>query len=147
METTSRRPASRLRPLLVAAGLVLTGLGIAGVFIPLLPTTPFLLLAAACFARSSERFHAWLMTNRLTGTYLRNYIEHRSISPGARVGSIAMLWIGLSVTGVFFVEALAVRILLVVVGVGVTVHLASLGTVRQVRQGHRKRPSDAPSLK
>lgn len=120
-----------IRSLLVAAGVICVGLGIAGVFVPLLPTTPFLLLAAACFIRSSERFYRWLTTNRWMGSYIRNYMEHRATTRATKVGSITMLWCCLGLAGAFFTESWVVRSLLLIIGVGVTVHLTSLKTVRR----------------
>jgi uncharacterized membrane protein YbaN (DUF454 family) len=64
-----------IRILLVIAGTLFVGLGIIGIFIPVLPTTPFLLLAAACYARSSRKFHEWLLNNRWFGDYIRNYLQ------------------------------------------------------------------------
>lgn len=124
------RPGTPLRILLVAAGLICVGLGFAGVFVPLLPTTPFLLLAAACFLRSSDRFYRWLMGNRYVGEYLRNYIEHRATTMGTKVGSITTLWCCLGLAGLFFTESWLVRAVLLTVGIGVTIHLASLRTIR-----------------
>ena len=118
-----------VRYLLVSAGLICVGLGTAGVFLPLLPTTPFLLLAAACFARSSDRFYHRLMTNRWLGSYIRNYVEHRATTVATKVANITMLWCFLGLAGVFFTESWLVRALLLVVAVGVTIHLASLKTM------------------
>ncbi|MBN2565544.1 MAG: YbaN family protein [Candidatus Eisenbacteria bacterium] len=118
-----------VRHLLVAAGLVCVGLGVAGVLIPLLPTTPFLLLAAACFARSSDRFYNWLMNNRWMGDYVRYYVEYRATTLATKVGSIATLWCVLGLTFIFFTQSWVVRSLLVAVGAGVTLHLLSLKTI------------------
>jgi uncharacterized membrane protein YbaN (DUF454 family) len=118
------------RALLVAAGLACVGLGFAGIFVPLLPTTPFLLLAAACFLRSSERFYRWLMGNRYVGNYLRNYMEHRATTMATKVGSITTLWCCLGFAGYFFTESWPVRAILLTVGIGVTIHLAGLRTIR-----------------
>ena len=68
------------RPILLAAGLLCLALGAVGIFVPLLPTTPFLLLAAACFSRSSRRMHAWLLANRVFGPILRDWEERRAIA-------------------------------------------------------------------
>jgi len=132
------------RCILVAVGVVCVGLGIAGVFIPLLPTTPFLLLAAACFIRSSDRLHRWLLTNRWVGGHIRNYMEHRATTPATKVGSITMLWCALALAGALFTRSWAVRSLLLLIGVGVTVHLATLRTVRpegdrRLREAGRER--------
>jgi len=120
-----------LRRLLIGAGIVCVGLGLLGVFVPLLPTTPFLLLAGACFIRSSERFYTWLTTNRFVGSYIRNYMEHRATTMATKVTSISLLWIFLVAAGVFFTQSWLVRALLMVVAVGVTVHLATLKTIRR----------------
>lgn len=123
--------ARAIRFLLISAGVTCVGLGIAGVFVPLLPTTPFLLLAAACFVRSSDRFYQWLMTNRWVGDYLRNYMEHKATTLATKVASITMLWCFLGLAGIFFTESWLVRSLLLTVAVGVTIHLASLRTIRR----------------
>ncbi len=67
------------KPLLTAAGLICVALGAIGVILPLLPTTPFILLAAACFAKSSDRFHQWLLNNSVFGPVIINWRETRSI--------------------------------------------------------------------
>ncbi|MBD3367262.1 MAG: DUF454 family protein [Candidatus Eisenbacteria bacterium] len=122
-----------VRRLLVAVGVVCVGLGFAGVFVPLLPTTPFLLLAAACFIRSSQRFYTWLTTNRFVGSYVRNYMEHRATTMVTKVTSLSMLWIFIGASAVFFTESWIVRALLLVVAVGVTIHLVSLRTIERGR--------------
>lgn len=101
-----------------------TGLGIIGIFVPILPTTPFLLLAAACYMRSSERFYRWLTSNRVFGAYVSNYIEGRGMPVRIKIFTTLLLWltIGLSIT--FAVENLVIRIVLICIAVGVTVHIA-----------------------
>ena len=83
------------KALLVAAGSVSLALAVLGIFLPLLPTTPFLLLASACYVRSSERLHGWLMGNRLLGGYIRNFKERRGIPLRAKVTTVALLWLPL----------------------------------------------------
>jgi len=117
------------RYLLAAAGVVSLGLGAAGVVLPLLPTTPFLLLAAACFFRSSDRLYCWLIEHRWFGPYIRHYREHRAITLGAKVGTLAILWPTLGFTGFWVMESWWVRLMLLVVGVGVTWHVLSLRTL------------------
>ena len=75
----------------LVAGFGLVGLGTIGIFVPLLPTTPFLLLAAACFARSSERCHRWLLGHRLFGPILKNWHEHRCIPRRAKRVAVASI--------------------------------------------------------
>ena len=86
---------SAKKALLVAAGSLCIVLAVLGVFLPLLPTTPFLLLASACYVRSSERLHGWLMGNRLLGGYIRNFQERRGVPFRAKVATVVLLWLPL----------------------------------------------------
>ena len=88
--------------ILVTAGNVFLTIGIVGVFIPLLPTTPFLLLAAACFLRSSDHLYKWLTHHKLFGLYIRSYLKFRAISIKVKVFSIMLLWIVIGSTVIFF---------------------------------------------
>ncbi len=114
---------------LVVIGTLFLSLAIAGVLLPLLPTTPFLLLAAACYARSSTKFYRWLMTNRVFGSYIRNYVERRGVPLRVKVLSILLLWTTIGCSAVFAVDALWARVLLGVVAIGVTFHILSLRTL------------------
>lgn len=116
--------------LLIIAGTILVGLGIVGILLPVLPTTPFLLLAAYCYARSSRRFLDWLMNAKYLGDYIRNYRERRGMTLGAKVVSLGSLWVTIGYSTLFAVEALLVRILLVGIALGVTTHLLRLPTYR-----------------
>lgn len=115
-----------LRVLLMVAGLACTGLAVVGIFLPLLPTVPLLLLAAACFARSSERFHSWLLGHRQLGPMIRGFLEGRGIPLRAKLTSIALLWIVIPVSVLFFIPYLWVDILLIVIALGVTIYLLRL---------------------
>jgi uncharacterized membrane protein YbaN (DUF454 family) len=110
-------------------GIISVGLGTAGVFLPLLPTTPFLLLAAACFIRSSDRLYQWLIHNRWFGSYIRNYQEHRALPLRAKVIALILLWTTMS----YSVFALAVnkvlQVSLLLIAAVVTVYLLSLKTL------------------
>ena len=110
-------------------GVVVLGIGIIGIFVPLLPTTPFLLLAAACFVRSSERLYDWLIHHKWFGTYIRHYREHRAITLRAKIVTIAMLWSVIGYTAFGVVTTWGVRALLGVIAVGVTLHLLHLKTL------------------
>ena len=83
------------KALLVAAGSASLVLAVLGLFLPLLPTTPFLLLASACYVRSSERLHGWLMGNRVLGGYIRNFQERRGVPLRAKVTTVALIWLPL----------------------------------------------------
>jgi len=118
-----------VRVALIVAGTISTALGILGIFVPILPTTPFLLLAAACYSRSSQRFYDWLLNNKYFGNYIRNYRERKAIPLKVKVLTLAVLWatIGCSVT--FAVEILFVRVLLIMIAIGVSIHIFSLRTL------------------
>jgi uncharacterized membrane protein YbaN (DUF454 family) len=90
----SPRAGHRYLPrwLLVGVGVVSVGLGTLGIFVPLLPTTPFLLLAAACFVRSSDRLHHWLMNHRVYGPVIRGYREHRALPASSKVTILVFTW-------------------------------------------------------
>ncbi|MEX0782917.1 MAG: YbaN family protein [Dehalococcoidia bacterium] len=119
-----------VRPLLLAAGAVLVGIGAIGVFVPLLPTTIFLILAAACFGRSSPGAYRWLTTNRAFGPMLRDYNEGRGATLRAKVTSIMALWLGLALAA-WLVGNPWVGLALAGIGLAVTVHLLRLRTVRR----------------
>jgi hypothetical protein len=119
-----------VRVVLVASGSLSVGLGVLGMVLPVLPTTPFLLLAAACYLRSSRRLHRWLLSNRLFGGYLRRYLSGEGLPLAAKVSTIAMLWLSLGASALYAVPARLwwVRLILLAVGVGVSVHLLSIRT-------------------
>lgn len=100
--------------------------GVVGIFVPILPTTPFLLLAAFLFARSSERWHRWLLTNRLCGDYVRRYVERRAMSRRHKIVTLVLLWGGIGCSTAFAVSALWVRLLLGAVAAGVTAHVFTI---------------------
>jgi uncharacterized membrane protein YbaN (DUF454 family) len=119
-----------IRHVLIAAGTLFLVLGIVGVFLPVLPTTPFLLLAAACYARGSGRFYTWLMNNRLFGTYIRNYREGRGLPPKIKVIVIILLWVTIGYSAAFAVHVLWARVILILIAVGVTTHILYIRTLR-----------------
>lgn len=119
--------SSRLRrALLLVAGSVSLAIGIVGIVVPVLPTTPFLILAAVCYGRSSERCYRWLVTNRVFGRYLDDYLHGRGISWRVKAGTLVFLWGVITLTAVLFVQALWIRVLLFVIAAGVTVHIVTL---------------------
>ncbi|UCD39276.1 MAG: YbaN family protein [Fidelibacterota bacterium] len=117
--------------LLIGLGSVSVGLGVIGIFLPLLPTTPFLLLAAACYIRSSDKFYRWLITNRWFGRYIRNYREKKGVPVTTKVVAISLLWITIGYSAVFAIDNWAIRILLGIIAIGVTIHLLVLKTLKR----------------
>lgn len=120
------------RYVLIGIGSLFLGLGVLGAFLPVLPTTPFLLLAAACFARSSERLHGWLLRNPVFGPSIREWDETRSIPLRAKIVAILMVIASFSFT-IWAMEKTITRIALAVLGVGLVVFLLSIRTSRTSR--------------
>jgi len=119
------------RMFLVSAGFISIGLGIIGIFVPLLPTTAFMLLAAWLFSKSSPRWRSWLLNHPWLGKHIRNYTEHRGITRRARVRSLSVLWITLAVSAILTGGPWYVWLILLTVGIGVTWHLSALKTVAE----------------
>jgi len=111
--------------LLVIAGSVSLFLGVTGIILPLLPTTPFLLLAAFCYLRSSEKLYRWLIGHKLFGVYIYTYLHFRAVRKRARNLALVLLWSTLTLTMILTSNA-AVTIILVGVGAGVSIHLLKL---------------------
>ena len=110
------QPKSKiLKFILATLGLISLGLGILGIFIPLLPTTPFLLLSTALFMRSSKRLHSWL----------QNYLLHKTISKKTKLSSLSLLWITIVASVLFVVEILIIKIVLLLIATAVTIHILS----------------------
>jgi hypothetical protein len=114
-----------LRYLLIGIGFLSTTLAVVGMFLPLLPTVPFLLLAAACFARSSERFYAWLVNHRHLGPIVSPYLNGGGVPLRARVITIVLLWFSIGIS-LWIVEPLWLHVLLFSIAVGVTLYMLSL---------------------
>ena len=112
-----------MRSLFLAAGFVALGLGIAGLVLPVLPTTPFMLLAAACFARSSPRFHQWLLRHRTFGPIVSEWERHRAIPYRTKIWAIVLMSATLAASIAFFVKPLWLKAALAAFGVLMAVWL------------------------
>jgi uncharacterized membrane protein YbaN (DUF454 family) len=112
-----------VRGFYLTAGSVALALGILGIFLPLLPTTPFVLLAAACYARGSARFHGWLLANRTFGPMIREWEQHRSIPWRTKIVAIVLMSLTLGTSIVFFVRPPWLKAALAILGVALAVWL------------------------
>ena len=115
-----------VRALFFVAGTAALALGIAGIFLPVLPTTPLVLLAATCFARSYRPFHEWLVGHRLFGPIVREWHEHRSIPYRTKLFAIGMMAVALGISIVFFVDPPWLKAALAVGGVALGVYMYRL---------------------
>ena len=114
---------------LVTAGIICVGLAVLGIFLPVLPTTPFLLLAAACFVRSSDRLYNWLIHHKWFGNYIRYYREYRAVTLKSKILALVMLWGVIGYTAFGVIDNWWIRGLLGVIAVGVTLHLIHIKTL------------------
>jgi uncharacterized membrane protein YbaN (DUF454 family) len=119
------------KSLFIAAGFLSLALGLAGIVLPILPTTPFLLLSAACFFRGSERMYNWLMNHKLLGEHIRNFREHQAIPRATKISSIVLLWVTILFSIFFVVDKLALRLLLGAIAAGVTLHILHYKTLKK----------------
>ena len=120
-----------IRWVLITAGTIFVGLGILGIFLPILPTTPFLLLAAACYARSSKRFYDWLLHNKWFGAYIKNYREGKGVPLKVKVFTISLLWTTILFSAFFIINNLWIKIVLILIAIGVTIHIHAIKTYKQ----------------
>jgi uncharacterized protein len=115
-------------------GTIAVGLAILGVFLPLLPTTPFLLLASACYARGSKRMHAWLLGNKIFGRYLRDFEDGRGIPLRGKIVAVSLMWISI-IYSISRLTSVALITLLIVIAIGVTIYLVKFVPLWRAREG------------
>ena len=118
------------KTLLRRVGLVAVCLATLGIFLPLLPTTPFLLLAAALFFRSSPRHYHWLLNHPVLGTYVRNFREHKAIPLRVKVISVSLVWATLLYCALGLSLPLLLRVLLLILAAVISGHILSYKTLK-----------------
>ncbi|HEY6612654.1 MAG TPA: YbaN family protein [Pseudomonas sp.] len=111
-----------LRWLLLGIGWISVALGVIGIFLPVLPTTPFLLLAAACFVRSSRRVYIWLVTHPRLGPWIRDYLDGEGIPLKAKAWAIGLMWASILLS-CYLVPLLPARLFMLTSAVLVTVYI------------------------
>ena len=130
-------PKTIKKVLLIVCGTMSLIIGTIGIVLPLLPTTPFLLLSAYCYVRSSKRLYEWLIHHKVFGIYIYSYITYRAIDLKTKIGAISLLWITLTIS-ILIMQIPYVTLLLFIVGIGVTTHLLMLKTLSK-NEMHEKR--------
>lgn len=130
MRISSNKPSDSrlLRALLFGAGVLAASLGVLGIFLPLLPTVPLLLLAAACFARSSPRYHAWLLEHPRLGPLVNAYLDGGGIPLRAKILAIGMIWLSIALSLSLASPTIWIRLVLLGIAGGVTLYLLRLPT-------------------
>jgi len=121
-----------MKKFLVVLGFLSLAIGIFGIVIPLLPTTPFLLLSAACFLKGSDRMYRWLMNHKLFGEYIRNFREKKAIPLRTKILAVSLLWITILFSIFFMVESIYLRIMLAAIAIAVTVHILHFKTLKSI---------------
>lgn len=119
-----------MKILLTILGLISLGLGILGAFLPVLPTTPLLLLAAFLFLRSNRRLYDWLMNHPKMGPYITNFIKHKAIPLRVKVIAVSTLWLTLLYCAVFVAEHWALRVFFILLAICITWHILSYKTFK-----------------
>ena len=119
-----------VKVLLLILGSISLALGVIGIFVPLLPTTPLLLLAAALYFRSSPKLYDWLLNHPRLGTYIRNFREHRAIPLRVKIVSVSLVWLTMGYCIIAVVEPLWLRITLALLATAITIHILSFKTLR-----------------
>lgn len=117
------------RWMLISGGMTCVGLGAIGIILPGLPTTPFLLLATYCFARSSEPFHNWLIHHRWFGRYVRDFEAGRGMTRQAKATTVLIIWLSFGITIVFFVSVLWGQVGMMLMACTVSVYILRLPTL------------------
>jgi len=120
-----------LNRILVGSGTFFLVIGIIGIFIPILPTTPFLILAAACYARGSKNFYNWLINNKWFGEYIKNYQEGRGVPFTVKILSIILLWITIAFSTIIIVSNFLIQIILTIIAIVVTIHILTIKTMQK----------------
>jgi uncharacterized protein len=134
MKKPPKKKSQIKKIILVLIGMLSLLLGIVGIVIPLLPTTPFLLLTTACFMRSSERLYLWLINHKWFGEYICNYREHKAIPLSTKIIAISFLWLSILYSIFFIVDSIYLHLLLVVIAITVSVHILHFKTLKRSRK-------------
>ena len=137
--STCRKQGQKLvRALWLIAGTICVVLGAIGIVLPILPTTPFLLAAAACYYKSSERMHRWLLNNKWLGEYIRNYTEGKGLTKKTKITALIVLWITISFSTVFMLHrllpaplVLPIQLVMMVIAIAVSIHILRLPTFKK----------------
>jgi len=116
------------RYLYLISGFLLVVIGVIGIFLPILPTTIFLILASACFVKSSPQANEWLRNHKILGAYIKNYQDKSGLTIKVKIFNIFFLWIMILSSAFFFTEELFIKLLLLAIAIGVTIHLLMVKT-------------------
>jgi uncharacterized membrane protein YbaN (DUF454 family) len=138
VSTCKKQGQKLVRALWFIAGTICVVLGAIGIVLPILPTTPFLLAAAACYYKSSERMHKWLLNNKWFGEYIRNYTEGKGLTKKTKITALSVLWITIIFSTFFMLDrllpaqlVLPMQIIMIAVAIAVSTHILRLPTFKK----------------
>ena len=134
--TNNHVKSDLLRWLLICCGWVATVAGVVGIFLPIVPTVPFLLLAAVCFGKSSQRFHAWLIEHNHLGPLIRDYLHGGGIPLRAKRLAIGMVWVSFPASALLFMKVQWLSFLLIALAAAITLYLFRLPTTPPEESGN-----------
>ncbi|HSP86733.1 MAG TPA: YbaN family protein [Ignavibacteriaceae bacterium] len=112
----------------LVSGFMLVAIGVIGIFLPLLPTTIFLILASVCFVKSSPRANEWLRNHKVLGGYIDNYQNKTGLTKKTKIGNIIVLWTSISLSAFLLTDELYIRLLLFAIAIGVSIHIITIKT-------------------
>jgi uncharacterized protein len=127
-ENSKTLKISVIRYAYLVSGFLLVAIGIIGIFLPLLPTTIFLILASACFVKSSPKANEWLRNNKFLGPYLKNYQNKTGLTIKSKIFTIIFLWLSIGISAFYLTNEFYIRMLLLVIGAGVSTHIIYIKT-------------------
>lgn len=122
------------RYLYFISGVLLVAIGVIGIFLPILPTTIFLILASACFIKSSPKANEWLRNHKILGVYIKNYQDGAGLTVKSKIFNITFLWTMILVSALFFTDLWYIQVLLLAIAIGVTIHLLMIKTRKNEEQ-------------
>jgi uncharacterized membrane protein YbaN (DUF454 family) len=114
--------------LYLISGFILVAIGVIGIFLPLLPTTIFLILASICFLKSSPKANDWLRNHKILGGYIDNYQNKTGLTRNTKIANIITLWTSISLSAFLLTNELYIRIILLTIAIGVSIHLLMIKT-------------------
>jgi uncharacterized membrane protein YbaN (DUF454 family) len=128
LEIDSTKLSGIYRVAYLISGFLLVAIGVIGIFLPLLPTTIFLILASACFVKSSPKANEWLKNNKFLGPYLKNYQDKTGLTIRSKIITITFLWLSILFSAFYLTDEFYIKIILLAIAIGVSIHLALVKT-------------------
>jgi uncharacterized membrane protein YbaN (DUF454 family) len=113
----------------IIVGTLALAIGIIGIFLPVVPTTPLVLLSAACYLRGSEKLHRWILSNPRFGEIIENYESGKGLKRSIKVKAIGLMWIMILISAFYFVDSVIARIAMILISSLVTIYLIRLPTI------------------